>query len=114
MTNLQPALAPETKQQHHWPIVVSILLVILAAIGIGYLVTTVPQTPLEARNPLAVNPELMILPLYEDITPRNTLAENPELMAFQAYTGQELNAAQPRDFLAVNPELSSYYRYANK
>lgn len=111
MANLQPALAPEAKHHHYWPIVVGILLVLVVAVGVGYMVQAVPQAPVEARNPLAVNPELMILPLYEGVAPRNFLAVNPELMAFQSYTRQQ---TQPRDFLAINPELSSYYRYANK
>ncbi len=113
MANLQPALAPEAKHHHYWPIVVGILLLLVVAVGIGYLATTASQAPapVEVRNPLAVNPELMILPLYEGVASRNALAVNPELMAFQAYTWQK---EQPRDFLAINPELSSYYRYANK
>ncbi len=134
MTSIQPALKPKVKH-NNWPIVVGILIV-LVAVGIGYLVMTTSTTAPEPRNPLAINPELKVVSLYERVVSAPSLAENPELIVLQHYTAvqtervernvlavnPELTAVQhfvaarsePRNELAVNPELSCYYRYANK
>jgi len=134
MTSIQPALKPKVKP-NNWPIVVGILIV-LVAVGIGYLVMTTSTTAPEPRNPLAINPELKVVSLYEGVVSAPSLAKNPELIILQHYTdvqaervernilavNPELTAVQhyitasskPRNELAVNPELSCYYRYANK
>ena len=121
MTSIQPALKPKVKH-NNWPIVVGILIV-LVAVGIGYLVMTTSTTAPEPRNQLAINPELKVVALYEGVisapslavpaerVERNVLAVNPELTAVQHYLTA---SSKPRNELAVNPELSCYYRYANK
>jgi hypothetical protein len=134
MTSYQPVL--KRQQKHNYlPIVVGIFL-LLVAVLIGYLVvTSAMMTTAELRNPLAVNPELKAVALYEGVAAAPSLAENPELSSFQRFmAGQgevernvlaenpELTAVQhyitasskPRNELAVNPELSCYYRYVNK
>ncbi len=134
MTGYQPVL--ERQQKHNYlPLVFGILLVLVAVL-IGYLVVTSATTTTAGdRNPLAVNPELKAVALYEGVVTAPSLAENPELISFQRFmTGQgeaernifaenpELTAVQNyvtartviRNELAINPELSCYYRYIHK
>ncbi len=135
MTSYQPIL--KRQQKHNYlPIVVGIFL-LLVAVLIGYLVvTSAMMTTAELRNPLAVNPELKTVALYEGVAAAPSLAENPELLSFQRYmvdqgeavernilaVNPELTAVQhyitasskPRNELAINPELSCYYHYVNK
>jgi hypothetical protein len=137
MTSMQPALVPKVRH-NYLPLVIGFLFV-LVAVGIGYLVVTRSITAPTSRNPLAVNPELKLVSLYEGVAVDRSLGENPELISFQHYTAvqadtavrnffaenPELTAVQryaawvtteasPRNELAVNPELSWYLRYANK
>lgn len=135
MTSYQPVL--KRKHKHNYlPIVVGILLVLIA-VAIAYLVvTSAIVTTAEVRNPLAVNPELKTVALYEGVVSAPSLAENPELISFQHFVtlesekaernifaeNPELTAVQHyvaarselRNELAINPELSWYYRYASK
>ena len=129
MTSIQPILKPKAKH-NYWPTLIGFLLVVVI-VGIGYLVmtTSTSTTSSELRNPLAVNPELKFVGLYEGVNSDHFLAENPEIITFEHYTAMqqrnifaenpELTAVShfnesQRNNLAVNPELSWYYRYTSK
>lgn len=113
MSSMQPVLAPKVKHNYA-PVILAVLLV-LAIVGIGYLVATTGSTvSRDARNPLAVNPELKAVQLYaggSTAVNDQFLAANPELITMQRYEAMRAAAADSR-FLAQNPELTAVQRYA--
>ncbi len=105
MTSIQPVLERQGKH-NYLPVVVGILL-LFVAVGIGYLVvTSATTTKVDLRNPLAVNPELKSVALYEDIMSASSQAENPELLSFQRYVALQSEKAE-RNVFAENSEVTT-------